>query len=572
MQQCVPLTNAYYYSNSTSNDVLFTTNQTNSYQPTRILIGTTSNVNTPAVLVINSNNVYIHDTLTASNLNFTGALQQNGVAYSWSGSQWVGASGGPISYYNGTVSASNMAIGYINNLPTTMTATTTAYTASNSSASNPAWYAFDGNTGTSWQSASNTYTFNSGASCPAIHTYITDYAGECLTIFIPSVQFNAAGIYINSLDNLPEWRLYGSLNATSWTEIVQGGGAQSTFNTSFTPVSYIYYSLVINQVFNNSNARIAEMYLLPAQNNAIIMNPSCISQAYTTNTCSIGTSNIPFNAVYATTVISSTYSNLPIDSNITTPYINASSTSIPSCGNLSNVYNSLSNIALGASVTSQWSGSVGGPLSYYTGIINASNVHASNITVPYLTASNVNASNVTASNINFTGQLQQNGVAYVGSQWTGSVGGPLSYYTGLISASNIYSSNITVPYLTASNVGASNMTTSNITCTGTVSAATVYSSGDVTAFSDCNYKTDLLLVTDACNKVNILHGYTFSRTDIVDSQRYVGLLAQEVESVLPEAVYTNENGKKSLAYGNLAALFVEAIKDLNQRITALEQN
>ena len=57
---------------------------------------------------------------------------------------------------------------------------------------------------------------------------------------------------------------------------------------------------------------------------------------------------------------------------------------------------------------------------------------SSNITVPYITASNV-----VASNVNFTGSLLQNGVAYVGSQWSGTTGGPISYYGGTVSASNL---------------------------------------------------------------------------------------------------------------------------------------
>ena len=63
----------------------------------------------------------------------------------------------------------------------------------------------------------------------------------------------------------------------------------------------------------------------------------------------------------------------------------------------------------------------------------ANNVGFSNtLTGPYIVASNV-----TASNVNFTGSLLQNGVAYVGSQWSGTTGGPISYYGGTVSASNL---------------------------------------------------------------------------------------------------------------------------------------
>lgn len=54
------------------------------------------------------------------------------------------------------------------------------------------------------------------------------------------------------------------------------------------------------------------------------------------------------------------------------------------------------------------------------------------------------------------------------------------------------------------------------------------------------------------------------------TKRYVGVIAQEILKVLPEAVSEDTNGHYSVAYGNMAALFIEAIKEQQQQIEELK--
>jgi hypothetical protein len=68
--------------------------------------------------------------------------------------------------------------------------------------------------------------------------------------------------------------------------------------------------------------------------------------------------------------------------------------------------------------------------------------------------------------------------------------------------------------------------------------------------------------------VRALTGYTYTRIDT--EVRQAGLLAQDLQLVLPEVVQESEGGHLSVAYGNLASLFVEAIKELTTRVEALE--
>lgn len=92
--------------------------------------------------------------------------------------------------------------------------------------------------------------------------------------------------------------------------------------------------------------------------------------------------------------------------------------------------------------------------------------------------------------------------------------------------------------------------------------------GNVAAFSDIKLKADLMPIDDPLGKVAALTGYTFTRID--SGERQTGLIAQDVQAVLPEAVSESEDGTLSLAYGNLAGLLVEAIKALRAELNDLK--
>ena len=64
---------------------------------------------------------------------------------------------------------------------------------------------------------------------------------------------------------------------------------------------------------------------------------------------------------------------------------------------------------------------------------------------------------------------------------------------------------------------------------------------------------------------------TFTRKDLDDKSRKSGVIAQEVEAVFPEVVQTNEEGIKSVAYGNLVGLLIESIKELKEEVAVLKE-
>jgi hypothetical protein len=96
--------------------------------------------------------------------------------------------------------------------------------------------------------------------------------------------------------------------------------------------------------------------------------------------------------------------------------------------------------------------------------------------------------------------------------------------------------------------------------------------GDVTAFSDIKLKTNIETIKDALFKISQINGITYNRNDIGDdNKRFAGVIAQEVELVLPEVVSENEKGIKNVAYGNIVSLLIEGIKEQQTQIEELKE-
>jgi hypothetical protein len=90
----------------------------------------------------------------------------------------------------------------------------------------------------------------------------------------------------------------------------------------------------------------------------------------------------------------------------------------------------------------------------------------------------------------------------------------------------------------------------------------ILATGDVRAQSDARLKTDLQVIEDAMSKIRDINGYTYKMINEQD-KRHVGLIAQELQAVLPEAVSeANDDAKTlSIAYGNVVALLVQGMKE-----------
>lgn len=105
---------------------------------------------------------------------------------------------------------------------------------------------------------------------------------------------------------------------------------------------------------------------------------------------------------------------------------------------------------------------------------------------------------------------------------------------------------------------------------------TLRSTGDVVAYysSDKRLKDNLVKINDPLIKINRLSGYSFNWNDKQDTyeagSRDIGIIAQEVEEVLPEIVQTRKNGHKAVKYEKLVALLIEGMKEQQEIIDKLE--
>jgi hypothetical protein len=109
----------------------------------------------------------------------------------------------------------------------------------------------------------------------------------------------------------------------------------------------------------------------------------------------------------------------------------------------------------------------------------------------------------------------------------------------------------------------------NIQASGINVAGAIVATGDVTAFSDARLKKNIEVIPDALQKIDQVRGVTFERIN-GDDRRHTGVIAQELQAVLPEAVLDDGTGMLTVAYGNVVGLLIEAIKELNTKVEALQ--
>lgn len=98
--------------------------------------------------------------------------------------------------------------------------------------------------------------------------------------------------------------------------------------------------------------------------------------------------------------------------------------------------------------------------------------------------------------------------------------------------------------------------------------------GNVQAFSDRKLKKDVARIKGALDIVTQMRGVRYTRKDT--GERHIGVIAQEIAKLAPELVTRPRRGNKarkfwSVSYGNFAALFIEAIKELTKEVRILRR-
>jgi len=103
------------------------------------------------------------------------------------------------------------------------------------------------------------------------------------------------------------------------------------------------------------------------------------------------------------------------------------------------------------------------------------------------------------------------------------------------------------------------------TASGGVTVSGTLTATEVTATSDERLKSDIKTIDNALDKVMNMRGVFYTK----QAERGIGVIAQEVEKIIPEVVHTNEY--KSVAYGNMVGVLIEAIKELKTEIDTHKQ-
>jgi len=92
---------------------------------------------------------------------------------------------------------------------------------------------------------------------------------------------------------------------------------------------------------------------------------------------------------------------------------------------------------------------------------------------------------------------------------------------------------------------------------------------DVNSSSDARKKYNIKTIENSLNKVSRMRGVEYDRFDT--DLHYVGVIAQEMEEIIPEVVNEDADGFKYVSYGNLVGVLIEAIKDLKNKVDVLEE-
>jgi hypothetical protein len=98
--------------------------------------------------------------------------------------------------------------------------------------------------------------------------------------------------------------------------------------------------------------------------------------------------------------------------------------------------------------------------------------------------------------------------------------------------------------------------------------------GNITALSDIRVKENIELISNAIDKITKIRGVTYTKNNDETGRKYAGVIAQEVEKVLPEVVFNTDesdpDSAKTVAYGNMIGLLIEAIKEQQKQIDELK--
>jgi len=182
-------------------------------------------------------------------------------------------------------------------------------------------------------------------------------------------------------------------------------------------------------------------------------------------------------------------------------------------------------------------------------------------------------------NHEFAGGIWTNDVRAIG--WKNAYGSPYfsSYYGAITTSSSLYlGGNTSTQDLYCDEVRSNSVLDKSNTAyyfDGGNTGDSIRVAGDVVAYysSDERLKDNIKPIENALEKVNAISGVTFEwneKSHKTTGKKDIGVVAQEIEAVLPELVETRTNGYKAVDYQKLTAVLIESVKELTAKVEALE--
>ena len=151
--------------------------------------------------------------------------------------------------------------------------------------------------------------------------------------------------------------------------------------------------------------------------------------------------------------------------------------------------------------------------------------------------------------------LQSNGTTWTSAAAPGAtISGTTTTGTYYVVGTTSTSGSLSTAYISNTNAVSYNANTGALTAVSVVSS------------SDERLKSDIATLTNAIQTVENLRGVSYLR----NGRPEIGVIAQEVEKVLPMLVQEDPEGYKSVAYGNMVGLLIEAVKELSAEVKALK--
>jgi predicted acyltransferase (DUF342 family) len=139
----------------------------------------------------------------------------------------------------------------------------------------------------------------------------------------------------------------------------------------------------------------------------------------------------------------------------------------------------------------------------------------------------------------------------------------------LYGALYITKSNNNIPVISADgdiDIEGNIMVTGNIKLTNDITIG-----GNIYSKSDIKIKNNITKLNNCLEKIDNIHGYSYTRNDLIDTEKlHIGLIAQEVESIYPEII-SEINNVKTINYNSINAILLECVKELKLELIEMKK-